>query len=120
MEAPFKDRNGADAVTTAAWSIVKLGQVRSEQVAADTIVRSGDATIYISLPFVAGDTTAETIRRARNLAGTVADQMRAQLGGTGKLAFATFDPQTPILAAEVGAADGNTETAIDVAWRETP
>lgn len=120
LEAPFKDRAGASVDTSATWAIVKLGPIESEQVAADTIIRRGTATIYISQPIVAGDTSAETLRRARNLLGSLCDELRAQLGASGKLMYADFNSQTPLLTSETGAAASNVEMAIEIAWRETP
>lgn len=120
LEAPFKDRAGADVVTTARWAIVRVGSIESQQIAADTIARSGSATILISEPLTAGDSPAESMRRARNLTGTLCDELRAQLGGAGALMWADFSPQPPTLGAEMGAGENNTETAIEVAWREIP
>lgn len=72
------------------WALVRLGPTEDQTVAAWTTIRRGTADIIIAVRSDAADKPADAVRRARNLGGKLCDEMRAQLGGAGKLLYATF------------------------------
>ena len=108
------------------WALVRLGPTEEETVAAWTTVRRGTAEVILAVRSDAADKPAEAIRRARNLAGLLADQLRAQLGGAGKLLYATFHV-SEVFVTQPGAS-GNSdstlprelEVTLTIRWSEIP
>jgi len=111
---------------TKTWLITRTPGVDETSVAAWTVVHSGLVEVIISFRPERTDQPAEAVRRAKNLAGALADQMRAQLGNAGCLLYATFQVGETTVT-DPGAAgndDGDRpreiETNLTIRWSEVP
>jgi hypothetical protein len=124
-----QDGRGVDGGTidqTKTWAITRTQGVQETTVAAWTVVRSGPAEVVICSRPAATDKPAEAVRRSKNLAGELVDQMRAQLGLPGCLLHATFDVGESAVTdpGSAGNDDGDRprelETTITIRWSEIP
>jgi hypothetical protein len=66
---------------------VRCGEVTRIERGHGTWGHEGDATIAISIPPVENDSPSDAIRRGRNLAGAIADELCAQCGQATTLAW---------------------------------
>jgi hypothetical protein len=111
---------------TKTWGITRSQGMDETTVAAWTVVRSGTVDLVIAFKPQATDMPAEAVRRAKNLAGELVDQMRAQLGNPGCLLYATFIVGETVVTdpGSAGNDDGDRprelETTITIRWSEIP
>jgi hypothetical protein len=111
------------------WLIVRSQGMREDALAWYTVARSGIVLLVLHTRAAPDDTPLEGISRARDLAGAIADGMRAQLGQPGKLRHALFDIGETTRLAQSSAGNTDTdapsaadelETLITCTWSEVP
>jgi hypothetical protein len=84
--------DGSTVDLSAAFGSVHCERVPAELIGVGVESRSGEVQILVELPEPPeGETPGETLRRARNLGGTIRDQLRNQLGGADAFAVASID-----------------------------
>lgn len=130
-----EDWGGADSLNVdgtpidqaKSWLIVRTEGVQQTPIAHQTVVHNGTAKIILRVRAVEDDLPAATVRRAKDLANALCRELRAQLGESGKLLYATFEPEATGLL-EIGSAGTTTdasqlrelETTINIRWSELP
>lgn len=109
--------NGTTLDPEAPWAMVSHGQLQTAERGVQTFDYDGSVTVTVSIPTTAGDDAAELIQRARNLLGSMRDEIQAQFGATDCLARGTTASEPPALVNETTERRDYVEGIITITYR---
>lgn len=106
------------------WIAIRGGTVRPVFRALATYGHEGDATGLLVVPKLANETNAEWLRRARNYAGGIRDDISALWGqtvnGAPTMPYGLIEPDAPLIADPTSALAGCAFVHLAISHRDIP